>query len=97
MVARRTVGLTGADLANLCNEAAIFAGREGRETIAQSDFDGALERVVAGLQTHRDHSEREEGHRLPRGRHALVSELLPAVSTLHKISIAPRGRALATR
>src|SRR5687768_10805135 len=53
MVARRTVGLTGADLANLCNEAAIYAGREGRDSIKQVDFDGALERVVAGLQTRR--------------------------------------------
>jgi len=95
MVARRTVGLTGADLANLCNEAAIFAGREGRETIAQADFDGALERVVAGLQTHRviTPSERKIIAYHEAG-HALVSELLPAVSTLHKISIVPRGRAL---
>jgi cell division protease FtsH len=95
MVARRTVGLTGADLANLCNEAAIFAGREGRETIAQSDFDGALERVVAGLQTHRviTPSEKKVIAYHEAG-HALVSELLPAVSTLHKISIVPRGRAL---
>ena len=95
MVARRTVGLTGADLANLCNEAAIFAGREGRETIAQADFDGALERVVAGLQTHRviTPDERKIIAYHEAG-HALVSELLPAVSTLHKISIVPRGRAL---
>jgi cell division protease FtsH len=95
MVARRTVGLTGADLANLCNEAAIFAGREGRETIAQADFDGALERVVAGLQTRRviTPSEKKVIAYHEAG-HALVSELLPAVSTLHKISIVPRGRAL---
>jgi cell division protease FtsH len=95
MVARRTVGLTGADLANLCNEAAIFAGREGRETIAQADFDGALERVVAGMQTHRviTPSEKKVIAYHEAG-HALVSELLPAVSTLHKISIVPRGRAL---
>ena len=69
MVARRTSGLTGADLANLCNEAAIFAGREGREVILQGDFDDALERVVAGLQTRRViTAAREEDHRLPRGR-----------------------------
>jgi cell division protease FtsH len=95
MVARRTVGLTGADLANLCNEAAIFAGREGRETIAQADFDGALERVVAGLQTHRVITPNERKIiAYHEAGHALVSELLPAVSTLHKISIVPRGRAL---
>ena len=95
MVARRTVGLTGADLANLCNEAAIYAGREGRDSIKQVDFDGALERVVAGLQTRRvitPHEKRVIAYH--EAGHALVSELLPAVSTLHKISIVPRGRAL---
>jgi cell division protease FtsH len=95
MVARRTVGLTGADLANLCNEAAIFAGREGREMILQADFDGALERVVAGLQTRRVITPNEKKIiAYHEAGHALVSELLPAVSTLHKISIVPRGRAL---
>jgi cell division protease FtsH len=95
MVARRTVGLTGADLANLCNEAAIYAGREGRESIIQADFDGALERVVAGLQTRRvitPHEKKVIAYH--EAGHALVSELLPSVSTVHKISIVPRGRAL---
>src|SRR5262249_45697307 len=50
LVARQTSGLTGAELANVCNEAAIRAGRRGDVAIAQSDFDWALERVVAGLQ-----------------------------------------------
>src|SRR5438067_2194336 len=50
MVARQTSGLTGAELANVCNEAAIKAGRRGDLAIAQADFDWALERVVAGLQ-----------------------------------------------
>ena len=95
MVARRTVGLTGADLANLCNEAAIYAGREGRDSIEQVDFDGALERVVAGLQTRRVITPQEKQViAYHEAGHALVSELLPAVSTLHKISIVPRGRAL---
>jgi cell division protease FtsH len=95
MVARRTVGLTGADLANLCNEAAIYAGREARDRIVQADFDGALERVVAGLQTRRVITPQERKViAYHEAGHALVSELLPAVSTLHKISIVPRGRAL---
>jgi cell division protease FtsH len=95
MVARRTVGLTGADLANLCNEAAIYAGRVGRDRIVQADFDGALERVVAGLQTRRVITPNEKRViAYHEAGHALVSELLPAVSTLHKISIVPRGRAL---
>jgi cell division protease FtsH len=95
MVARRTVGLTGADLANLCNEAAIFAGREGRETIVQADFNGALERVVAGLQTRRVITPNEKKIiAYHEAGHALVSEMSPSVSTVHKISIVPRGRAL---
>ena len=95
MIARQTSGLTGADLANLCNEAAIFAARADREFIAHADFDSALERVVAGMQSRRtlnDHERRvvafhEAGH-------ALCAELLPGVDRVHKISIVPRGRAL---
>src|SRR5947209_1042816 len=49
IVARQTSGLTGADLANICNEAAIFAGRKRRDVILMQDFDSALERVVAGM------------------------------------------------
>jgi cell division protease FtsH len=95
MVARQTSGLTGADLANLCNEAAIFAGRKNREFIAASDFDAALERVVAGLQTRRvitpDEKKVIAYHEAG---HALVCELVPGVEKVHKISIVPRGRAL---
>ena len=94
-MARHTAGLTGADLANLCNEAAIFAGRSQRDFIAHSDFEAAFERVVAGLQSRRvitDHEKRvvawhEAGH-------ALVSELLPSVDKVQKVSIVPRGKAL---
>jgi cell division protease FtsH len=95
IVARQTAGLTGADLANICNEAAIAAARAHRDTIGQNDFEGALERVVAGMQSRRtlnDHERRvvafhEAGH-------ALCAELLPGVNRVHKISIVPRGRAL---
>ena len=95
MVARRTSGLTGADIANLCNEAAIFAGREGRATITSSDFDNALERVVAGLQTRRVITPDEKRViAYHEAGHALVSEMLPSVPRVHKISIVPRGMAL---
>jgi cell division protease FtsH len=95
VVARQTSGLTGADLANLCNEAAIFAGREERSTITAADFDNALERVVAGLQTRRVIAPDEKRVlAYHEAGHALVSELLPSVPKVHKISIIPRGRAL---
>ena len=53
VIARQTAGLTGADLANLCNEAAILAGRTGGQHIRQADFDASMERIVAGLQQRR--------------------------------------------
>ena len=59
-IARQTAGLTGADLANIANEAAIFAGREKLQYIHQPHFDGALERVVAGLQQRKVMSEKEK-------------------------------------
>jgi cell division protease FtsH len=94
-VARHAAGLSGADLANLANEAAILAGRSNRDFIGQSDFEDAFERVVAGLQTRKvitDHEKKvvawhEAGH-------ALVSELLPTVDKVQKVSIVPRGKAL---
>jgi cell division protease FtsH len=95
LVARRTAGLTGADLANLCNEAAIFAGRQKRGAISAVDFDAAFERVVAGLQTRRvinAHEKKVVAYH--EAGHALVSELLGAVEKVHKISIVPRGQAL---
>jgi cell division protease FtsH len=95
LVARQTSGLTGADLANLCNEAAIFAGREKRGAIMAQDFDAAFERVVAGLQTRRVINPQEKKVvAYHEAGHALVSELLPSVPKLHKISIVPRGKAL---
>ncbi len=95
LVARQTSGLTGADLANICNEAAIFAGRARRETILTTDFQAALERVVAGMQSRRvitDHEKRVVAYH--EAGHALCSELLPSVERVHRISIVPRGQAL---
>src|SRR4051812_37963814 len=95
LVARQTSGLTGADLANLANEAAIFAARARRPAITQADLDGALERVVAGMQSRRRLNEHERRVvAFHEAGHALCSELLPSVDRLHKISIVPRGRAL---
>ncbi|MGI8727846.1 MAG: ATP-dependent zinc metalloprotease FtsH, partial [Solirubrobacterales bacterium] len=94
-VARHTAGLTGADLANLCNEAAIQAGRNKRDFLAQSDFDDAFERVVAGLQSRKVITDAEkEVVAWHEAGHALLSELLPGVDRVQKVSIIPRGKAL---
>jgi cell division protease FtsH len=95
LIARQTSGLTGADLANICNEAAIRAGRERRERIGTSDFQAALERVVAGMQSRKvitDHEKRLVAYH--EAGHALCSELLPSVEQVHRVSIVPRGQAL---
>src|SRR5437764_2952198 len=78
LLARQTSGLTGADLANICNEAAIFAGRRDGQSVAMIDFDSALERVVAGMQSRRaltDHEKRVVAYH--EAGHALCGELLP--------------------
>jgi cell division protease FtsH len=95
LLARQTSGLTGADLANLCNEAAIFAGRRHSKQVEMADFDAALERVIAGMQSRRtltDHEKRVVAYH--EAGHALCGELLPSVDRVHRISIVPRGRAL---
>jgi cell division protease FtsH len=94
-VARQTSGMTGADLANICNEAAIFAGRDHRDTLMTKDFQAALERVVAGMQSRRvitDHEKQVVAYH--EAGHALCSELLESVEKVHRISIIPRGKAL---
>src|SRR5262245_8359158 len=95
LTARQTAGLTGADLANLCNEAAIFAARAHSAQIEQEHFDSALERVVAGMQSRRTLNEHERRVvAFHEAGHALCAEILPGVNRTHKISIVPRGRAL---
>ena len=94
-VARQTSGMTGADLANICNEAAIFAGRDHRDELLTKDFQAALERVVAGMQSRRmitDHEKKVVAYH--EAGHALCSELLESVEKVHRISIIPRGKAL---
>jgi cell division protease FtsH len=95
LVAQQTSGLTGADLANICNEAAIFAARREAKVITDADFDSAIERVIAGVQSKRvlgDHEKRIVAYH--EAGHALCGELLPSVDRVHRISIVPRGRAL---
>ena len=94
VLARQTAGLTGADLANIANEAAIAAARAHRGSLTQPDFDGALERTIAGMQSRRaltEHERRVIAYH--ESGHALCAELLPVDKT-HRISIIPRGNAL---
>ncbi len=95
VVARQTSGLTGAELANICNEAAINAGRRDDNEISPSDFDFALERVVAGLQQRRVLTEKERRIlAYHEGGHALMSHLMGSVMELQKVTIVSRGNAL---
>jgi cell division protease FtsH len=94
-IARQTAGLTGADLANICNEAAIFAGRSQQQEIRQADFDGAMERVIAGLQQRRVVTEKEKRIlAYHESGHALMSHLVGSPQPVQKVTIVSRGHAL---
>jgi cell division protease FtsH len=95
-IARGTPGFSGAELANLVNEAALFAVRCGRQIVTNHDFDQARDKVLMGAErkslTMSDHERvtcayHESGH-------AVVAALLPHADPLHKVTIIPRGRAL---
>jgi cell division protease FtsH len=95
VIARQTSGLTGADLANICNEAAIAAGRRGADRLEQTDFDMALERVIAGLQTRKVVTDKEKRIlAYHEGGHALMSHLVGDAQPVQKVTIISRGRAL---
>jgi len=92
-VAALTPGFTGADLANLVNEAALAATRRNAEAVAMSDFDAAIERIVAGLEKRSrlmNPREREFVAHHEMG-HALVAALVATGDPVHKVSIIPRG------
>src|SRR5205814_9332559 len=93
--ARRTAGLTGADLQNICNEAAIAAGRNDRAMLTPADFEYAMERVVAGLQQRRVVTEKEKRIlAYHEGGHALMSHLTGELLPVQKVTIVARGQAL---
>jgi cell division protease FtsH len=95
LIARQTAGLTGADLANISNEAAIFAGRAERQYIRECDFDAALERVVAGLQKRRVVTEKEKRIlAYHEAGHAVMSHLVGDALPVQKVTIVARGDAL---
>ena len=94
--ARRTPGFTGADLANVLNEAALLSAREGQKTIGNAQIDEAIDRVMAGPQR-KSRLMSEEERRVTayhEAGHALVAHALPHTDPVHKITIMPRGRAL---
>jgi cell division protease FtsH len=94
-IARQTAGLAGADLANICNEAAIFAGRRNLDRIGHAEFEAAMERVVAGLQQRRVVSEKEKRIlAYHEAGHALMSYLMGDALPVHKVTIVSRGQAL---
>jgi len=94
-VARQTSGLTGAELANICNEAAIFAGRRSDVYVTQHDFDNAIERVVAGLQQKKVLTDKERRIlSYHEGGHALMAHLMGSAMELQKVTIVSRGDAL---
>jgi len=92
-IARQTPGFSGADLANLCNEAALLAARYDKEAVGKKEMEAAIERVVAGPERKsRVISPKEkEIVAFHEAGHTLVSLLTPEVDPLHKVSIIPRG------
>ncbi|MCW0180445.1 MAG: ATP-dependent zinc metalloprotease FtsH, partial [Zavarzinia sp.] len=96
VIARGTPGFSGADLANLVNEAALLAARKGRRIVSMAEFESAKDKVMMGAER-RSMVMSEEEKRLTafhEGGHAIVSLNVPAADPIHKATIIPRGRAL---
>src|SRR5262249_57210267 len=95
-IARGTPGFSGADLANLVNEAALAAARAGREKVTGRDLEGARDKVLMGVE--RRSVALSELDRVNcayhEAGHAVVAALLPMADPLHKVTIIPRGRAM---
>ena len=92
VIAARTAGFVGADLANLVNEAALLAARRDKTAVERSDFDEAIDRVIAGLEKKRVMTIRERRIvAFHESGHAIVATVLPGVDPVHKVSIVSRG------
>ena len=96
LLARRTPGFSGADIANICNEAALIAARAGKDFVSREDFMNAIDRVVGGLEKKNKMATEEERHSiaLHEAGHATVSWFLKYANPLVKVTIVPRGKAL---
>ena len=95
-IARQTSGFSGADLANLVNEAALLAARRGKETVEMKELGESIERVIAGPEkkTRVINAEEKRIVSFHESGHALLALLIPGADPLHKVSIIPRGIAL---
>ena len=95
-IARGTPGFTGADLANLVNEAALWAARQDKETVGNEDFEHARDKVMMGAERRSllISDEEKETTAYHEVGHALVAASIEEVDPIHKVSIIPRGRAL---
>jgi cell division protease FtsH len=92
VVAARTAGFAGADLANLVNEAALLAARKDKDAVEMSDFDEAIDRLIAGLEKKRVMNAKErEIVAYHESGHAIVATTIPGMDPVHKISIVQRG------
>jgi cell division protease FtsH len=92
IIASRTAGFAGADLANLVNEAALLAARKDKTAVDMQDFDEAIDRLIAGLEKKRVMSQKErEIVAYHESGHAIVASVLPDMDPVHKISIVQRG------
>jgi cell division protease FtsH len=95
-IARGTPGFSGADLANLVNEAALFAARRAGRTVEMSDFERAKDKIIMGAERRTMVMDDEEKRNTAyhESGHALIGKLLPKMDPVHKVTIIPRGRAL---
>jgi cell division protease FtsH len=96
VLARRTPGFTGADLANAINESALLAARRDKKAITMQEIEEAVDRVMAGPERKTRVMDEEERRLIAyhEGGHALVAHVLPNTDEVHKITVIPRGRAL---
>ena len=96
VLARGTPGMSGADLANLVNEAALFAARRGKRFVEMDDFEAAKDKIFMGAERKSMVMPEEERRNTAyhESGHALVAKLMPKTDPVHKVTIIPRGRAL---
>jgi cell division protease FtsH len=96
LLARQTPGFSGADIANVCNEAALIAARHSKQAVGKDDFMAAIDRIIGGLEKKNKVMTNEEKHAIAvhEAGHATISWFLRYANPLIKVTIVPRGRSL---